>query len=337
MTAPRGPVSPYRTPATAPVPRHRHSTIPAARIPLDPVRRTRRRRRRAWGGGLLLVSPSLLALGLFIYGFIGWNVRVSFTSWRGLTPRYDWVGLHNYAALWSDERWRIDVRNIVVFTAVLVAGALALGFAMALMLDRGTRGEGLLRGVFLFPMALSFIATGIVWRWLLDNGTGSQTTGLNKLFADVGLGFLRSDWHRSDSGWAIAAVALPAGWALSGYVMALFLAGMRTIPDDLREAARIDGASEAQVFWHVTRPLLRPALLSALVILVHISLKSFDLLYALDQRNLKIDTPSLYMWFTTFDGGFLNRGAAIATLLLIGVVLVIGTYIWYSLRTEHSR
>jgi glucose/mannose transport system permease protein len=244
------------------------------------------------------------------------------------------VGLHNYLALWSDERFRMDVRNIVVFTAVLVAGALALGFAMALMLDRGTRGEGLLRGVYLFPMALSFIATGIVWRWLLDNGTGADTTGLNKLFGDVGLGFLRSDWHRSNSGWAIAAVALPAGWALSGYVMALFLAGMRTVPEDIREAARIDGATELQVFWHVTRPLLRPALLSALVILVHISLKSFDLLYALDQRNLKIDTPSLYMWFTTFDGGFFNRGATIATLLLIGVALVIGPYIWYSVRTE---
>jgi glucose/mannose transport system permease protein len=279
----------------------------------------------------------LLAIGIFIYGFIGWNVRVSFTSWRGLTPRYNFVGLHNYLALWSDERWRIDIRDIVVFTTVLMAGALALGFVMALMLDRGTRGEGLLRGIYLFPMALSFIGTGIVWRWLLDNGSGTETTGLNRLFGDVGLGFLRSDWHRSNSGWAIAAAALPAGWALSGYVMALFLTGMRTVPDDLHEAARIDGATEAQVFWHVTMPLLRPALLSAMVILIHISLKSFDLLYALDQRNLKIDTPSLYMWFTTFDGGFINRGSTIATLLLIGVVLVIGPYIWYTVRKERVR
>jgi glucose/mannose transport system permease protein len=297
----------------------------------------RLRRRREWASGLLLVTPSLLAIGVFIYGFIGWNIRVSFTSWRGLRPTYDFVGLHNYLALWSDERWLIDIRNILVFTCVLVAGALALGFVMALMLDRGTRGEGLLRGIFLFPMALSFIATGIIWRWLLDNGQGTQTTGLNKLLGDVGLGFLRSDWHRSNSVWAVAAVALPAGWALSGYVMALFLSGMRTIPDDLRDAARIDGAGEAQVFWHITRPLLRPALLSALVILVHTSLKSFDLLYALDQRNLSIDTPSLYMWFTTFDGGFLNRGATIATLLLIGAALVVGPYIWYSVRREPSR
>ena len=318
------------------VARHRHAST-LAHEEVEPPRRRRRRRRRSWGGGLLLVAPSMLAIAVFVYGFLGWNIRVSFTSWRGLSPKYDWVGLHNYARLWSDERWRIDIRNILVFTAVLVVGALALGFVMALMLDRGTRGESLLRGIYLVPMALSFIATGIVWRWLLDNGDGSQTTGLNKLFSDVGLGFLRSNWHRSDSPWAIAAVALPAGWALSGYVMALFLAGMRTVPEDLREAARIDGASEVQVFWHITRPLLRPALLSAIVILVHTSLKSFDLLYALDQRNLKIDTPSLYMWFTTFDGGFINRGSTIATLLLIGVALVIGPYIWYSVKTEKTR
>jgi glucose/mannose transport system permease protein len=116
----------------------------------------------------------------------------------------------------------------------------------------------------------------------------------------------------------------------------LFLAGMRAVPEAMREAALVDGASEAQVFWHVTRPMLRPALVSAIVILVHISLKTFDLLYALDQGNLKIDTPSLYMWYTTFDGGFYNRGATIATLLLLGIALVIGPYIWYAMRTERS-
>jgi glucose/mannose transport system permease protein len=320
-----------------PVPRPRLATLAASRAPQH--HGSPRRRFPRWGrdGGFLLMLPSLLAIGIFVYGFIGWNVRVSFTSWRGLTPTYDWVGLNNYLALWNDERWRIDLRNVLIFTTVLVAGALALGFAMALLLDRGARGGGLLRGIFLFPMALSFIATGIIWRWLLDNGKGAETTGLNKLLDTIGFGFLTSDWHRADSGWAVAAVALPAGWALSGYVMALFLAGMRTVPEDLREAARIDGASETQVFWFVARPLLGPALLSALVILVHTSLKSFDLFYALDQRNLRIDTPSLYMWFTTFDGGFLNRGATIATVLLIGVALVIVPYIWYSVRTERAR
>jgi glucose/mannose transport system permease protein len=319
--------------ALRPVARHRQSAPWTDSLP---VRRSRRRRRgRAWAPALLLVSPSLVAIGIFVYGFLGWNLRVSFTSWRGLTPKYDFVGLRNYAALWQDRRWLIDLHNIVIFTVVFVFGALALGFLLAYLIDRGVHGEGFLRGVYLLPMAISFIATGIIWRWLLDNGEGAETAGLNRLLTDIGLGFLRSDWHKSTSSWAVAAVALPAGWALSGYVMALFLAGMRSVPDSVREAARVDGASERQVLWHVVRPAIRPVVLSAVVILIHISLKTFDLLYALDQRNLKIDVPSLYMWFTTFDGGFYNRGAAIATLLVVGVVLVIGPYIWYAVRREH--
>jgi ABC-type sugar transport system permease subunit len=300
--------------------------------PTQPRRRTRRY--PAWLAGLALVSPSLILIGIFVYGFIGWNVRVSFTSWRGLTPNYDFVGLRNYRALWNDERWHTDVRNIIIFTGLFVVGALVLGFTMALLLEKGARGEAFYRGVFLFPMAISFIATAIVWRWLLDNGGGADTAGLNRLFSDLGLGFLRSDWHKSDSVWAIAAVALPAGWALSGYVMALFLAGMRAIPGTYRESARVDGANEAQILWYVTRPALRPVIFSAVLILIHISLKTFDLIYALDQGNLKVDTPSLYMWFTTFDGGFYDRGATIATVLLIGVALVIGPYVRYSLRAE---
>jgi glucose/mannose transport system permease protein len=284
--------------------------------------------------GLLLVAPSLILIAIFVYGFLGWNVRVSFTNWRGLAPTYDFVGLDNYWALASDERWRTDVRNVVVFTTVFVAGALALGLVMALLLDRGARGEAFFRGVYLLPMSISFIATAIVWRWLLDNGSGADTAGLNRLFADLGLGFLRSNWHKSDSMWAIAAVALPAGWALSGYVMALFLAGIRGVPDTLRESARIDGASESKILWYVIRPALRPVMFGSVLILIHISLKTFDLLYALDQGNLKIDTPSLYMWFTTFDGGFYDRGATIATVLLVGVGLVVGPYVWYWLKSE---
>ena len=292
------------------------------------------RRIRAWGPGLLLISPSLIALAVFVYGFLGWNIRVSLSSWRGLTPAHDFVGLANYTALADDVRFtEFDVPNIAIFTLVFVVGSLVLGFFMALLLDRGVRGENAFRSIYLFPMAISFIATAIIWRWLLDNGGGESTTGINRLFADAGLSW-RSDWFKSESKWAITAIALPAGWSLSGYVMSLFLAGMRGVPEDLREAARVDGASEPRVFWHVVRPMLLPVLMSAVVILAHISLKTFDLFYAMDQKNLKIDTPALYMWFTTFDGNFYARGAAIAALLLLGVATVIVPYIWYSVRAE---
>jgi glucose/mannose transport system permease protein len=293
------------------------------------------RRIRAWGQGLLLILPSLIVLAVFVYGFLGWNIRVSLSSWRGLLPAHDFVGLANYVALFDDARFtEFDVPNIAIFTLVFVAGSLVLGFVMALLLDRGVRGENAFRSIYLVPMAISFIATAIIWRWLMDNGEGESTTGLNKLLVEAGFASLRNDWFRAESRWAIAAIALPAGWALSGYVMSLFLAGMRGVPEELREAARVDGASEPRVFWHVVRPMLLPVLMSAVVILAHISLKTFDLFYAMDQKNIKIDTPALYMWFTTFDGGFYARGAAIATLLLLGVATVIVPYVWYSVRSE---
>jgi glucose/mannose transport system permease protein len=294
------------------------------------------RRIRKWGPGLLLVSPSLIALGVFVYGFIGWNIRVSFTSWRGLAPKYDNVGFTNYRALANDTRFVLDVKHILIFTGVFVGGALVVGFLLAMLLERGAKGEAVFRTVFLLPMAISFIATAIIWRWLLDN-SADHNTGLNRLFNLIGLDFARNDWHKTASDWAIAAIALPAGWALSGYIMALFLAGLRGVPDELREAARVDGANEPRVFWNVVRPMLWPVLMSAVVILAHISLKTFDLLYAIDSKNINIDVPALYMWFTTFDGGFYARGATIATLLLLGVGLVIIPYIWYTVRSERHR
>lgn len=296
------------------------------------------RRIRAWGPGLVLILPSLIALAVFVYGFLGWNLRVSLSSWRGLAPAHDFVGLANYTALAGDARFTgFDVPNIAIFTLVFVAGSLVVGFVLALLLERGIAGEQVFRSVYLFPMAISFIATAIIWRWLMDNGAGESTTGIDKLLVDAGLGGLRSNWFKADSRWAIAAIALPAGWALSGYVMSLFLAGLRGVPDELREAARVDGASEPRVFWHVVRPMLLPVVMSAVVILVHISLKTFDLFYAMDQKNIKIDTPALYMWFTTFDGGFYARGAAIAALLLVSVAVVIVPYVWYAVRAERRR
>jgi glucose/mannose transport system permease protein len=295
------------------------------------------RRIRAWGPGFLLVLPSLVLLAIFVYGFLGWNLRVSFTDWMQFGQTSGFVGLRRYSELAENEVWWRDVRHLLVFTLVFVVGALLFGFFMALLLEKGVRAENFFRSVYLFPMAVSFIAVAIVWRWLLDNGSGVNTAGINKLFAYIGLDFIRSNWHKADSEWAVAAIALPAGWALSGYVMALFLAGMRGVPDELREAARVDGAREPAVFWHVVRPMLWPVVMSALVILAHISLKTFDLIYAIDLRSPKIETPAVYMWFQTFQANFYARGAAVATLLLLGVALFIVPYIWYSLRTERRR
>lgn len=286
--------------------------------------------------GVLLVSPSILAVAIFVYGFIGWTARVSVSAWKGLTPDYTWVGLANYVNLLSDPRFHIGVRNTLIFTVLFMLGCLVVGFLLAVMLDQHLPGEGFFRSVYIFPMAISFIVTGVVWRWLMNPAMGDRMSGINLLFSYVGLDMLVNKWYTPtpQGGFGIAAIAIPAVWQMSGYTMALYLAGLRAIPDDLREAARVDGASEVQIYRHIILPLLKPVTLSAVVILGHISLKVFDLIVAVAGKQVQLDVPAISMWQTTFDGNFYGRGAAIAMFILFTVAIVIVPYLVYSVRTE---
>ncbi|MGH9245018.1 MAG: carbohydrate ABC transporter permease [Acidimicrobiales bacterium] len=290
---------------------------------------------RTWGPGLLLVSPSILLIAVFVYGMIGWNIKVSLSDWRQALPTSGYVGLENYRQLWDDQRWTGAVEHAVLFTAVFVAGSLVMGAAIALLLDKGVKGEGFFRSIYLFPMAVSFIASGIVWRWLMNPAPGDRASGLNVIFNDLGLDFLANDWWQSRS-WGMAAMAMPAIWQLSGYIMALYLAGLRGVPEELREAARMDGASEWKVYRHVVFPHLRPITLSALIILGHISIKVFDLIVAIAGKQIIADMPAVYMWQLIFDARNAAKGAAIATLLLIGIAVLTVPYLVYTVRSERQ-
>ena len=285
--------------------------------------------------GFVWVLPSLLAVLVFVYGFIAWTARVSVSAWKGLLPDYTFVGDDNFQALASDARFEIDIKNTVIFTVIFVVGCLTIGLMLAMLLDQGIRGEGIYRTLFLFPMAISFIVTGVVWRWLMNPAQGDRLSGLNLLFDKLGLDFMINTWYATPE-WGIAAVALPAVWQMSGYTMALYLAGLRAVPTSLREAARVDGATEFQIYRLVIMPLLRPVTLSAIIILGHISLKVFDLVIALAGKQVALDVPATYMWTTTFDGYFFGRGAAIGILLLVSVAVLVIPYLWFTLRTEQD-
>lgn len=292
-----------------------------------------RNRKEKWQA-FFLVLPSIAAVAVFVYGFIAWTARVSFTDWKGLIPDYTWAGFKNYITLFtSDPRFQVDIRNTIMFTVIFVVGTLVLGLITALLLDQGLRGEGFFRSLFLFPMAISYIVTGVVWRWLMNPAEGDRMSGLNLLFSKLGLGFLNSSYTATPY-WGMAFIAIPAIWQLSGYCMALYLAGLRAIPDELREAARVDGASEWQIFRQIVLPLLRPVTLSAMIILGHMSLKTFDLIIATVGKQYALDMPSVYMWNATFDAHLYGTGAAISILLLISVAVLIIPYLFYSLRNE---
>ena len=315
-----------------------------ARAPIQPSRRTRRGRRgvtRERIYSLLLLAPSVIAIAIFVYGFIGYTAYTSLSNWDSLVPDLSWAGFVNYQDLFNIFRFQIDLRNTVTFTVGFVLGCLARlpagGAARPAI-----KGEGFFRSIFLLPMAISFIVTGVAWRWLLTPGTrNTGATGINQLLESVGLGFLANNWFTNPTVWhippdssvgefldddrprlpgrsafgipvAMLSVVLAATWQMSGYTMALYLAGLRGIPDELREAARVDGASELQVFRYIILPLLQPVTLSAVIILGHISLKIFDLIVTMTGGGpgFATDVPALFMYETTFRGNNFAQGAA---------------------------
>jgi len=281
-----------------------------------------------------LLFPSILAVAIFVYGFIGWSIRVSLSKWKGLLPDYTWVGLKQYTELFHDPRFLIDVRNTVVFTVGFIAGCLILGLGMAILLDQRLKGEALFRGIFLFPMSISFIASGVVWSWLMNPATGDRLTGLNLLFHILHLDPLINLWLTNPQPWGMAYTVIPAVWQLSGFTMALYLGGIRSISDDLREAARVDGANEFEIYRYIVLPMLQPVTLSAVIILGHMSLKIFDLIVALGHQDLRLDVPGIYMWRTTFDGTNYAQGAAIGVLMLVSVAILVVPYLVQNMRTE---
>lgn len=290
---------------------------------------------RRWGPGLLLLSPSLLLLGVFVYGLIGWTIKVSMSDRHTAAESDVFVGLSNYVDLFTNDingRFLHSLRNLLIFTVVFLLGTMLLGLLWAFLLERGVRAEGLFRTVYLFPMAVSFVASGVVWRWLMNSGQGDDAGGLNAVFGQLHLDFLQNPWW-TDPEWGMVAMAVPAIWQLSGYVMALFLAGFRGIPAELREAAAVDGASTFQLYRRVLFPQLTPVALSALIIVGHMSMKMFDLIMSVSGAQWLTEVPAVYVWQTLLTSDY-AKASAISVILLLLVALVIVPYLVQTMRTE---
>jgi len=286
----------------------------------------------------LFLLPSIILIGIFVYGFIAWTGFISFTNWDNVFPDFSLVGLRNYIDLFQNLRFQISMKNTLVFTFLFLISSLIVGFLLAVLLDQKIRGENIFRNIYLFPMAISFIVTGVVWRWILNPGTSGNPIGLNLIFDKLGLSFLKSGWY-TDPKIGIKAVVIAAVWQMSGYVMAMYLAGIRGIPSELFEAAQVDGATTWEAYRYIVIPLLRPITLGAIIILGHISLKIFDLVVAMtgSGAGFSCDVPALFMYDTTFRGNHFAQGAGVAVILLLLVGVLIVPYLAYSLRSEVKR
>jgi glucose/mannose transport system permease protein len=277
----------------------------------------------------LVLAPTFVITLIFIYGYILLNAWLSFTKSRML-PKYDWAGTIQYEKLFANDRWWVAVENLAIFGGLFIFICLALGLILAILLDQQVRAEGAIRTIFLYPMALSFIVTGTAWKWILNPGLG-----LEKLVRDLGFENFTFDWL-VDPEMAIYTVVIAGVWQASGFVMALFLAGLRGVDDSIIKAAQIDGASLPTIYWRIIIPSLGPVFFSALIILTHIAVKSFDLVIALTGGGpgYATDVPATFMYAFAFTRGQVGLGAASSMMMLGVVCAIIVPYLYSELRNK---
>ncbi|MFY7867243.1 carbohydrate ABC transporter permease [Roseateles sp.] len=282
---------------------------------------------RRWALACLL--PLLVLGALFFYGFLLWTGWLSLTR-SGMMPSHEFVGLQQYRRLLDDPRWLASLWNLLRFGLCFVVLPLLIGLGMAVLLDQRLRAEGLLRWVFLHPMALSMVVTGSAWRWLMDPEQG-VAEGVRRL----GWTEFRWDWLAQED-MAIYALVVAAVWQISGFVMAIFLAGLRGIDESLVHAARLDGASGWTLYRRVLLPQLWPSLLSALLILLPAAIKTFDLVVVLTEGGpgQSSELPAFYMFQMAFERSRLGLGAASA---MVMVMMVLSIALPYAIGRSRVR
>jgi glucose/mannose transport system permease protein len=326
---------------------------PVPRRPKASLRRVLSRNRFS----LITLTPTMLLVLVFVYGFIAYTVRVSLSKWRGLVQNLELkrpVG-STYNDLARTPRFQADLRNVFIFTGLFLTLAIIVGLLLAMLVHNLLRGRAFFRSIFLFPYSLSFIVTGVVWRWLFTPSTGANlilkglgvehgpkwitdptvagdvSGALNKVlpggdFIQVKLGIPL----------AIIPVVFAASWQLAGFAMANFLAAMSAMPDEIHEAAQLDGAGWFSYHWHIVLPMLRSTVLTVAIILGYVSLKSFDLVYAMVGQGpgFATDVPGIFVFEQTFRALRYNTGAGASVVMLVLVCIVILPYLYRSYLKE---
>lgn len=326
---------------------------------LDPPATTATPRRHRKPGGSRfraapwVLLPSLVLTFVFVYGFIAFSGWISVSNWNrptreDLTLRQPFGA--TYAEMFAEQRFQADLRNVVVFTTGFLVVALLGGLVLALLVHHVTVAKGLFRSVFLLPYALSFIVTGVAFRWIFN-----PEQGVNVVLRAIGI--------ENPPGWttdptilgglnepgetlkvvlgvpvALIPIILAAAWQLAGFAMAMYLAGLAGIPEEQIEAANVDGAGTLRTLWHVVLPQLWPVTVTCFVILLHVSLKIFDLVVAMSGSGpaFVTDVPGIYVFDMMTKGGRYDKGSAAALVLLVLACVVIVPYLARSYRREKS-
>ena len=278
-----------------------------------------------------VMAPSFVAILIFVYGFIGWTAWVSFTKSR-LLPKYDIVGTIQYDRLFQSPRWETAINNLYVFGILFIVISMFLGLVLAIFLDQKIRVEGVIRTIYLYPMALSMIVTGTAWKWILNPGLGIEAT-----VKKWGYENFTFDWLVNPD-MAIYTVVLAGVWQSSGFVMALFLAGLRSVDEEIIKAAQVDGIPAWRIYSAIIIPSMAPIFLSAFIVLSHLAIKSFDLVIALTGGGpgYATDLPANYMYTMAFSRGDIGQAASSAMIMMAVVFTIVVPYLYSELRAKND-
>jgi glucose/mannose transport system permease protein len=275
----------------------------------------------------IVLAPSFAIILVFVYGFIVFTGFLSFSGSKLLPDFSTWVGFDNYVRLFNHPNWIVSLQNLAIFSVLYIVICSAIGLGLAILLDQKIRGEGFLRPIYLYPMALSFIVTGVAWKWFLDPGIG-----LEHAMHQIGWSGFSFRWIK-ERDFAIYTIVIAAIWQSSGFVMAMFLAGLRGVDNEIIKAAQIDGASNFTIYRRIIIPLMRPVFLSAFVVLAHLAIKSYDLVVAMTDGGPGTSTwtPALFMTKFTFGRNEMGMGAASAMIMMMMIFAIIVPYLYSEL------
>jgi glucose/mannose transport system permease protein len=274
---------------------------------------------------VLVLAPSLAATFIYVFAFTGWTFYVSLSN-SSLLPSYDYVGFEHYVSIWQNRRWNIAYTNLFIFGVLYVVGTMAIGLLLAILIDQRVRGEAVWRTIYLYPLAVSFVVTGTVWSWLFN-----PTSGIEFFVRGLGWADFSFSWTTNRQ-LAIYAIVITGVWQASGFAMALFLAGLRSVDQDLVKAAQIDGAGMARIYRRVVIPAIGPIFIAVLVVLLQFAIKTFDLAVALTGGGPGISTtfPAIYVYDLMFQRGQIAEGATAAIMILLALAAVLVPYSLWS-------
>lgn len=280
---------------------------------------------------VVVLSPSVIISLTFVYGFLLVTTILSFTS-STLMPRYVNAGFSRYLDLFKNDVWWKSVSNLFWFGVPFVIITLLLGLLLAILMDQRIRGEGGLRAIYLYPLALSQIVAGTAWQWLFNPEYGIQAT-----VRSLGFTGFEFNWLNNPR-MALACVVVAAVWQCTGFVAALFLAGLRSVDEEIIKAGMVDGASMPMIYRRIVLPAMWPVFFSVLLLLTHMAIKTFDLVVAMTAGGPGNSTwlPSIFMYNFAFERGRMGVGAASAVMILVMVVAILIPMMYLERRAQKN-